>query len=79
MGRAGTGSFCSSSFNFVLDRYLFKSLPENERVDLSGIAVCRVAGEVIKGRVVLLSGNELKVVWNEVRIELRKQVTDQLC
>jgi len=60
VGRAGTGSLCSSSINFVLDRYLFKSLPENERVDLSGMVVyvewrvmCRV---VEPGR------NELKVV-----------------
>jgi hypothetical protein len=53
MGRAGTGSLCSSSFNFVLDRYLFKSLPENERVDLSGMAKCRVAGDVVMCRVVL--------------------------
>jgi hypothetical protein len=47
VGRAGTGSLCSSSFNFVLDRYLFKSLPENERVDLSGMAKCRVACDVV--------------------------------
>ena len=41
LGRAGTGSSILSSFNFVLDRYRLRSLPENERVDLSGIAVTR--------------------------------------
>jgi hypothetical protein len=62
VGRAGTGSLCSSSFNFVLDRYLFKSLPENERVDLSGMTMCRVAGDDVSCRVVASSRNELKVV-----------------
>lgn len=47
LGKAGTGSSILSSFNFVLDRYRLSSLPENERVDLSGIAITRAIVIVI--------------------------------
>lgn len=61
VGRAGTFSTGTSSFNFVFDRYLFSNLPEKERVVLSGIASCRVAADVmLPSRVE--TRNELKVV-----------------
>lgn len=61
VGRAGTVSTGTSSFNFVFDRYLFSNLPEKERVVLSGIASCRVAADVmLPSRVKTRNG--LKVV-----------------